>query len=183
MSYTSENVFPAGTRTADLREFILSLAYNKLSGRTRFKNVSWENYHWFDDTDYRSWSGVELSVDKTKGGNLSVSTRTAAGRSYFDLEQQNRTISALRKRFGGSFTTDVGVNRCMRPRSSPPAPAASGCHLAFSRLGTNIGKAVLYSQARTFPDHRSHSPDNFISQVGLHPENLSGICSWRLVSQ
>jgi hypothetical protein len=174
MSYTSKNVFPSGVRTADLREFIVSLGYKKLSGWTRFKDVSWESYHWFDDTDYRSWAGVELSIDKTKGVNLSVSTRTAASRSYFDLEQQNRTISALRKRFGGSFTTDAGVNRCMRPRSSPPTPAASGCHLAFSRLGQNIGKAVLYSQARTFRDQKPHSPDNFISQVGLHPENLSG---------
>src|SRR6476646_7300301 len=39
MSYTSENVFPAGTRTADLREFIVSLGYKKLNGWTRFKNV------------------------------------------------------------------------------------------------------------------------------------------------
>src|SRR5439155_16856610 len=105
--YTSGNVFPAGTRITDLREFILSLGYKKLGGWTRSENVSWESYRWFDDTDYRSWTGVELSSDKIKGkNNPSVSTRTAASRSDFDLEQQNRTISALRKRFGGSFTTD-----------------------------------------------------------------------------
>ncbi|WP_456703027.1 hypothetical protein [Bradyrhizobium sp. USDA 4449] len=157
-----------------MREFILSLGYKKASGWTRFQGLSWESYHWFDDTDYRSWSGVELSIDKTKDGKLSVSTRTVVSRSYFDLEKQNHTISALRRRFGGSFTTDAGVNRCMRPRSDPPTPAASGCHLAFSRLGQNIGKAVVYSQARTFPNHKPHAFDNFFSQVGLHPENLSG---------
>ncbi len=173
MSYTSKNIFPAGVQIADLREYIVSLGYKKLSGWTRFENVSWESYHWFDDIDYRSWTGVELSVDKKKGGKLSISTRTTAGRSYFDLEYQNKTISALRKRFGGSFTTDVGVNRCMRPRSGPPAPAASGCHLAFSRFGQNLGKAVMYSQGRIFLNHKPHTPDNFLSQVGMHPENLS----------
>jgi hypothetical protein len=178
MSYSSENVFPpSGPRITDLREFILSLGYRKGSGRsgwTRFQGLSWEDYHWFDDADYRSWSGVELSIVKTKNGKLSASTRTTVGRSYFDLEKQNQTISALRKRFGGSFSTNAGVNRWMMPRSGPPAPAASGCHLAFSRLGQNLRKAVTYSQARTFPNHKPHTPDNFFSQVGFHPENLSG---------
>jgi hypothetical protein len=117
MSYCSENNFPEGTRIADVREFLLLLGYRKTSGWISSGGISFESYNWYNETDYRSWSGIELSIDKTKTGHLSVSTRTPISRSYYDLEQQNLTVSALRKRFGGAFRTDEGQGRYMRTSS------------------------------------------------------------------
>jgi hypothetical protein len=82
-----------------------------------------------------------------------VSTRTPVSRSYFDLIHQNNTISGFRKRFGGEFTTDEGRRRYFRPESGPPPAPASGCYLAFNRFGLNLIKALVYHEARDFPNH------------------------------
>jgi hypothetical protein len=156
MSYTSENTFPATARVADIRELVELLGYRKVKGWTHSGEISFESYLWYDEADYRSWAGVELSIDKTKTGELSVSTRSAASRSYYDLVQQNRTIAALRRQFGGTFTTDEGGGRYMRPHSKLPAPAATGCHLAFNRFGSNLIKASQYVGALTFPNYPPH---------------------------
>src|ERR1700726_3004089 len=105
MSYSSENELPAGTRLADIREFVLLLGYKKSSHWISSGNISFEGYDWHDETDYKSSSGVELSINKADSGELSVSTRTPISRSYYDLQQQNRTIAGLRRRFGGTFWT------------------------------------------------------------------------------
>src|SRR5215475_13499724 len=81
MSYSSENELPAGTRIADIREIILLLGYKKLGRWISSGNVSFESYDWREETDYKSWSGVELSINKADGGKLSVSTRTPISRS------------------------------------------------------------------------------------------------------
>jgi hypothetical protein len=152
----------------------LLLGYRKLSGWVTFDGSTFESYGWYDEKDYRSWSGVELSIDKRKDGLLSVSTRTTVSRSYYDLEQQNRTISALRRRFAGIFQTDEGRGRYMRPNSGPPAPAASGCHLAFSRFGSNLIKASHYAQSLVFSNYPAEKDDDLLLQFGLHPRTLSG---------
>lgn len=46
MSYSSVNEFPAGTRVADVREFLLLLGYKKLRGWAAFEDVSFESYSW-----------------------------------------------------------------------------------------------------------------------------------------
>ncbi|MGX1325436.1 hypothetical protein ACVMFA_007397 [Bradyrhizobium liaoningense] len=173
MSYCSDNQFPTDTRLADIRDFLLLLGYRKLSGWVTFEDVSFESYGWHDTEDHKSWSGVELSINN-KGGRLSVSTRTPVSRSYYDLEQQNRTISALRKRFGGTFRTDAGNGRYQRAEFGPPPPAASGCHLAFSRFGSNLIRASHYAQSLVFPHHPPRKSDDIIVQLGMHPQTLSG---------
>jgi hypothetical protein len=106
-------------------------------------------YYWFDNSDYRSWSGVELSISH-EDGVIVVSTRSVIARSYYDLVHQNLTIRLLRRHFGGSFTTDEGPNRYLHPGAGPPEPAASGCHLAFQRFGSNLIKCLTYFQYRSF---------------------------------
>lgn len=173
MSYTSNNTFPPATRLSDVREFVKLLGYKKYSGWTTFEDVRFESYGWFDETDYRSWSGVELSIDQAEAGPLSVSTSSTVSRSHYDLVHQNLTITALRNRFGGTFNSDAGVGRYMRPEAGPPPPAASGCHLAFSRFGSNLIRALHYWDSLTLPNHPAATADNAIVQLGMHPRSLS----------
>src|SRR4051812_33405754 len=107
MSYESKNTFAPGTRMNDVLEFITFLGYSRNGTLTSEEYGRFENYFFFEEKDYRSWSGVELSI---LGGKSSVvvSTRTTVSRSYYDLVHQNFTISSLRKRFGGNFKTDEG---------------------------------------------------------------------------
>jgi hypothetical protein len=142
MSYSSENLFPASTRIADVREFVKLLGYEK-AGVWTHKGQKFEDYGWFEQTDYKSWTSVELAIYKSDDGTLATSTRTGVSRSYYDLDQQNRTIRALYKRFGGTFDTDEGSRQLMRPETGPQPPASSGCHLAFARFGSNLITALI----------------------------------------
>jgi hypothetical protein len=131
------------------------------------KGECFEEYYWFDTTDYRSWSGIELAIYRTSKAKVVVSTRTTISRSYFDLVHQNNTISSLKKRFGGEFTTDEGRRRYLKPESGPPTAPASGCYLAFNCFGRNLIKASVCHHARDFPNypHRKWKGIEFLQEM------------------
>ncbi len=130
----------------------MALNYRRiLRSKLRVKDEIAE-YHFFDNDDYKSWSGISLSVFQKKGGKLTVYTRTQISRSYYDLVHQNRPIRSLRHHFGGTFETDEGKSRYLHPKSTPPLPHQSGCHLAFQTFGGNLIKADIYLMSRTFPN-------------------------------
>lgn len=157
MSYSSENVLAIGTRIADVRDLVKLLGFKPLH-RFLFSDEIGriEQFYWNDEIDYRSWGGIELGVYKDKENRVVVVTRSTAGRSYFDLQHQNLTISTLRKIFGGIFRTDEGKGRYMKVEGEPPSAPASGCFLAFARFGDNLIKARVYLQSRAFPNHPGH---------------------------
>ncbi|HEX7425077.1 MAG TPA: hypothetical protein VF311_14495, partial [Terriglobales bacterium] len=157
MSYSSENVLGQDTRIGEVREFLLMLGYRRVGVLKSRDLGTFEQYSWFDATDYRSWSGVELSIHSNEDRQVCVSTRSVIARSYYDLIHQNNTIASLRRRFGGTFRTDEGRGRYLRPDSGPPSAPASGCHLAFERFGSNLIKAAVCHEARYFPNQPSRS--------------------------
>ena len=161
MSYSSLSKFTSITNIKDISELIELLGYT-YSGIIPSREVDeLREYFWFDENDYKSWSGVEISIYK-KEGVVFVETRTPIGRSFFDLEQQNKTIRLLRKYFGGSFETDEGKGRYLHPHSSPPTPPASGCHLAFQRFGSNLITGHLYFMNRNFKSPKMKPSGNYI---------------------
>jgi hypothetical protein len=154
MSYSSENVLPLGTRIADVRDLVKLLRFKPWCRALLSDEVGRiEQFYWHDEVDYRSWGGIELGIYKDRENRVIVETRSTVGRSYFDLQHQNLTISTLRKRFGGTFRTDEGKGRYMKIEGEPPPAPASGCFLAFSRFGGNLIKAGIYLQSRVFPNH------------------------------
>lgn len=174
MSYSSKNSLPPATRLDDVREFVALLGYEKSVGWVRAEGLRFLSYAWFDETDYRSWSGVELSIDQRDSGELFVATHTPISRSHYDLEQQNRTIAALRKRFGGSFSTDAGVGRYQRSDRNPPPPAVSGCHLAFERFGTNLIRSIVYLDNFGFSNLAAENSEKALALFRMSPRTLSG---------
>jgi hypothetical protein len=172
MSYVSENVLARGAKLADVREFVQLLGYKKVGTVNSKKHGRWEEYKYFEEEDYRSWSGVHLSI-VIKPKSLVVDTRTPIGRSYYDLQQQNRTIFQLRKRFGGHFQTDEGRGRYLRPMAGPPTPGASGCHLAYERFGGNLIRGAIYLEARSFPEQYQGKSGELLVQMGVSPLLLS----------
>jgi hypothetical protein len=151
MSYSSQNTLAKGTRVQDVREFVGLLGYKKAGILSDEEHGRFEEYGYYDEADYHSWSGIQLAIHRNAQDEIVVMTRSRIGRSYYDLIHQNYTISTLRKRFGGHFLTDEGRGRYLRPTSGPPPPPASGCYLAFNRFGTNLMLAQGYLEAREFP--------------------------------
>lgn len=153
MSYESESVLSKSTKIKDLVDFVDLLNYKYLGIWNTQELGKIKNYFWFDKKDYKSTYGVELSIYQ-KEETIVVTTRTNVSRSFYDLEQQNKTIRLLRKYFGGHFRTDEGKGRYLNPESGPPEPAAAGCHLAFSSFGSNLIRARQYFDARSFGDYK-----------------------------
>lgn len=134
----------------DVIEFLGLLNYKYIGSWDGQELGKIKTYQWFDQTDYRSSSGVLLYIDTDKQNVISVETRTTAGRSYYDLEHQNKTIKLLKKHFGGTFYTDYGKGRYLNLVGKPPEPASLGCHLAFSSFGSNLIRVRRYFDGRTF---------------------------------
>jgi len=172
MSYESEHVLPESVRPADVRAFVSLLGYKRGATKT-YEGVRFEPYFWFDDADYRSWTGVELTLVIAPSKALTVDTRTPIARSYYDLAYQNHTIAALKRRFGGNFTTDEGHGRYLRPDAGPPPPPASGCHIAFARFGFLLIKAIHYHEARTFAQPSTPYYKDFTLIRELDPRTLA----------
>jgi hypothetical protein len=149
MSYSSTNELAHGAKLKDALEFASLLGY-RYDGILKSDEVGPIScLSWFEEKDYCSWCGVELGIYEHKS-TVTVETRTPISRSYFDLEHQNKTIRLFRKHFGGTFTTDEGRGRYLRPGSGPPTSIASGCHLAFQRFGSNLITGHAYYMYRNF---------------------------------
>jgi hypothetical protein len=83
VSYESFNKLPHTTRVEDVLEFLELLGFRRLFlPRLRLEGEI-AQYYWFEETDYRSYAGVALSVYKDKDGQFVVYTRTVESRSYY----------------------------------------------------------------------------------------------------
>ena len=159
MSYNSQNILKHGTSLDDVIDFLKLFEYDYQGYFTDDQIGKIKEFLWGSRKDYKSWTGIELSLF-VKNDTIYVETRSAAGRSYYDLEHQNKTIKSLKTYFGGSFKTDSGKDRCMRITGKPPKPAESGCYMTYNRFGHNLLRAHQYFRNRNF---------------GVHKPELSGI--------
>jgi hypothetical protein len=146
MSYKSESILSKTVKLLRLQEVIESLGYKKIRDPLK-ATYEMGSYFWHDAEDYRSWSGIQLSIYQTKG-RVTITTHSTASRSYWDLKHQNKTVRLIRDLFGGHFFTDAGRNRCWSPAGPPPTPLSSGCFLARWRFQNALGRARIYLQTR-----------------------------------
>jgi hypothetical protein len=118
------------------------------------------NLHWFESSDFTSFDGVEASVFPPSQElqvdfgpcNWALHTRTRAGASSGDRQQQNATIRTARKRFGGSFYNDWhGRNRYTPPDSDSRSPLARGIYLIHERT-TDALRSVRFALPQPIED-------------------------------
>lgn len=128
MSYESFNSLPKGTSLKHVINLIELLGYTKIHDGFKIeKRVA--QYAWVSKAPDVSFVGVELDISYEET-TLLVHTRTRLGRSYWDLEKQNQTIKYLRDFFGGSFITDEGKGRYLKPDAEEPSRLASELFVA-----------------------------------------------------
>ncbi len=81
MSYTSETVLPTNATLVQAQDLVVLLGYKKVNDNLKVPNRV-AGYFWFDETDYRSYVGVELDIYRSREGIITVETRSRIGRSY-----------------------------------------------------------------------------------------------------
>jgi len=173
VSYESENKLQADTSLSKLYLILNLLGYRRLSLPPWKFEGQLSCFHHYNDSNYQSWSGVELSVSRNKTGELIVSTRTNISGSHYDLQHQNNTIRTLQKFFGGSVVTDEGKGRYFHPDGSAPSPSQSGCHKAFQHFGGNLIKTDVYLMNRVFPNKQWEKTGVFGFMDAMNPRLLS----------
>ncbi|RUO75439.1 HEPN domain-containing protein [Idiomarina seosinensis] len=148
MSYISNSVLGRDAKIKAVKEAIELLGYVRLRKEFNTQNLVGD-YMWTSETEYQSYVGVELQVYSEKSkGQITVNTRSRLGRSYWDLQHQNKTLKVLRDFFGGYFETDAGRNRYWHSEGKPPSAVAAGCYLARWRLHNALIKPRIYLQQR-----------------------------------
>lgn len=172
MSYCSENKLPLSTPISRLIEIIELLDFVKIHDNLKIENEI-ASYMWFGNDERISFVGVELSIYKATD-SISVQTRTRVGRSYWDLEHQNKTIGLLKSIFHGSFTTDEGANRYMK--FDEPMPSRLACALFKDRwiYHNAMIKPLIYLDSRNMTgDIARVEPTGFQWLDEINPRFLS----------
>jgi len=173
MSYESISKLPPTTKILDVMDLLELLDFRRVP-RPQFRpKGEIAQYYWFQEAEYRSYSGVFLSLIKEIDRQVVVYTRTLASRSYYDLKQQNRTIRSLKRHFRGIFETDFGKERYFQIEGNPPIPAQAGCHLAFQRFGESLIRADIYLTSRNFPHEQWKITGKFEFMDRINPRLLS----------
>lgn len=172
MSYCSENKLPLTTPITRLFEVIDLLGFTKVHDALKIENQI-GTFIWTGNSQAITFVELELYVFKEEDC-ISVQTRTRAGRSYWDLQQQNKTISLLRSLFGGSFITDEGANRYLPVSCPEPSKIACSLYLDRWRFNNAIGKTQVYLNSRNMTgDIAKEGPTGLPWMDDMNPRILS----------
>lgn len=128
MSYTSTNILSKSASISHVKDLVELLGYKKFKDDLKIPNLI-ASYFWHDHKNYMSFVGVELYIYH-ENKIIKIETRSRAGRSFWDLQQQNKTIKYLKDFFGGSFSTDEGKNRYLRTNEKPPTKLEAGLFIS-----------------------------------------------------
>lgn len=163
MSLESRNILPKDIKIVRLCEIIEFLGY--VQKKCEFQDKSClRTYFWMAPNKHCYYVGIELSIYK-KEKSIEVYTRTRAGRSKWELEQQNKTLKTLRDYFGGSFITDYGSNKYFpaEEASQETTPLASGLYVQRWILNNALMKAKIYLDYIEKNGKNEYGPGNIYS--------------------
>ena len=138
MGYDSTNTFPKETKRKDVIEFLDLLGFYTFDKKT---------FYFYKDEDYKYNEGLTAYLVE-RNGILSIDIHTTVWRSKADSDYHNFTIKQLKKRFGGSFHTDFGTGRYLKPPQFERVKAEAGCYMAFSNFISSMAKAFIYLSDR-----------------------------------
>ena len=172
MSYYSENKLPLETSRCRLFEVIKLLGFQKMKDSIKSEGEI-GSYFWSGNDENISFVGIELYIYKFDDC-FSVQTRTREGRSYWDLQKQNETISLLRSLFGGSFNTDEGEGRYLNIGKSEPTKIESSLYRDRWIFNSAMIKAKVYLNTRNLTgDISRETPTGIPCLDDINPRVLS----------
>lgn len=171
MSYTSTSTLGQSAVYSHVKSIIVLMGYKKY--QSEFSNGEAEHFFWAEGINYESYVGVELSLYKNNDSIL-VDTRTRAGRSFYDLDMQNKTIKLLRNIFGGKFSTDFGTNTYFVQDETRATHMESGLYLARWIYHNAMIKPTIYLDCRMMTGEISKpDPTGFTFIDSLNPRFFS----------
>lgn len=120
MSLGSTNYISSTVPFKNLFWVIEKLGYVETLVPKDLKQYYKKMYFWWPEKQDLTYVGVELNICHAKNNKICIETRTRAGRSCIELQQQNHTIKIIKEFFGGYFETDYGKNKLFPPNDCNP---------------------------------------------------------------
>lgn len=117
----------------------------ELGFKQQFNNFHW--YKWFDK--YQSTMGCEFSVDTKKSDDINgnnihkfyFKASTYLGRSYADLEMQNKVISKIQQKFGGVLCDEDGLPTSFIENTLPLLTSTEIiCDMEYTKFINNLAR-------------------------------------------
>ncbi len=109
------------------------------------------HYYWFDSVDYKSTTGVEITIFPTENEHSSddvnrwtIHVRNTYAASWHDINMLNTVLREGRKKFGGYIIGDYGKNRYAPLGTDTSTPMSRGVKATRSIAEHNID-AINYS--------------------------------------
>lgn len=139
-------LYPKNASKAELVSFIKSFGQIQPSSHLWDWPKGTRHFFWFDDTDHRSTTGVEITVFPVRDSERSLShgewaihVRNTYSATWHDVEMLNRILRTGRKKFGGDIYGDYGKNRYAPLWKDTSTPISRGFAWVYRMTHDNIG--------------------------------------------
>lgn len=137
--------YPKNARKAELVSFIESFDKIQTSSHLWDWPKGTRHFFWFDDTDYRSTAGVEITIYPVRDSERNLSSsewamhvRNTYSATWHDVAMLNRILRMGRKKFGGEIFGDYGKNRYAPLWEDTPTPMSRGFAWVYSMTHDNM---------------------------------------------
>jgi hypothetical protein len=144
-------LYPKNAGKAELVSFIKSFDKIQTSSHLWDWPKGTIHFFWFDDTDYRSTTGVEITIYPVQDSERSlrssewaIHVRNTYSATWHDVEMLNRILRTGRKKFGGDIFGDYGKNRYAPLWDDASTPISRGFAWVYSMAHGNI-RATLHA--------------------------------------
>lgn len=138
-------LYPKNARKAELVSFIKSFDKIQTSSHLWDWPKGTRHFLWFDDTDYRSTTGVEITIYPVRDSERSLSSsewaihvRNTYSATWHDVAMLNSILRTGRKKFGGDIFGDYGKNRYAPLWDDTSTPISRGFSWVYSMAHDNI---------------------------------------------
>ena len=155
------HLHPKNASKTELVAFIMSFENMQISSHLLDWPKGTEHFFWFDSKDYRSITGVEISIYPIRdnernisGGEWAMHVRNTYSANWHDVDMLNRILRTGRKRFGGNIFGNYGKNRYAPLWENDSTPMSRGFRWIGSMAHNNI-QAVSHAL-----------PDEFVISKG-----------------
>lgn len=110
-----------------------------------------EHFHWFDNVDYRSTTGVELTVFPVSNldrqydcGGWALHARNTYSATWHDVSMLNTFLRKARKNYGGNIIGDYGKNRYAPLWPDTSTPMTRGYAWVYEKSERNISAVSFH---------------------------------------
>jgi hypothetical protein len=111
-------LYPNDASKTELVSFVMSFKNMRTSSHLWDWPEGTEHFFWFDDKDYRSITGVEITIYPIRNSESAISSgkwamhvRNTYSATWHDVDMLNKVLRTGRKKFGGNIFGDYGKNR------------------------------------------------------------------------